>query len=178
MQQLIRKMLADNIIEPSSGLWASPVVLVKKKDGSACFCVDFRKLNAVTQKDAQPLPRIDETLEFLSGSCCFSSFDLASGYWQVPMDEADKPKTAFTTPFGLYQFNVMPFGLCNAPDTFQSLMTRVLAGLHWSVALVYLDDIIVFSPTIEEHFDRLEKVFQALRQAKLKVKPRKCLFFS
>ena len=177
MQQLIRKMLADNIIEPSSGPWASPVVLVTKKDGSARFCVDFRKLNAVTQKDAQQLPRIDETLEYLSGSCCFSSLDLASGYWQVPMDEADKPKTAFTTPFGLYQFNVMPFGLCNAPATFQRLMTRVLAGLHWSVALVYLDDIIVFSPTIEEHFDRLEKVFQALRQAKLKVKPRKCHFF-
>ena len=96
---------------------------------------------------------------------------------QVPMDEADKPKTTSTTPFGLYQFNVMPFGLCTAPATFQCLMTRVLTRLHWSVALVYLDDIIVLGSTNEEHFDWLEKVFQALHQAKLKVKPRKCNFF-
>jgi hypothetical protein len=106
------------VIKPAHGPWSSPIVLVKKKDGSSRFCIDFRRLNSVTRKDAHPLPRIDDTLDALAGAQWFSTIDLASGYWQVEMENRDREKTAFVTPFGLYQFKVMPFGLCNAPSTF------------------------------------------------------------
>jgi len=174
VSELIQGMLSRGIIECSSSPWASPVVLVRKKDGTTRFCVDFRKLNDCTRKDAQPLPRIDESLDALGGACFFSTLDLASGYWQVLMDPKSKEKTAFTTPYGLYQFRVMPFGLCNAPATFQRLMERVLSGLHWTACLVYLDDIIIFSKTVEQHLALLRDVFSRLRQAGLKIKPSKC----
>ena len=164
----------QDVIEPSSSPWSSPVVLVRKKDGTYRFCVDYRQLNKLTKKDAHPLPRIDDTLDSLQGSCWFSTLDLASGYWQVEVDPAHKEKTAFTTPFGLHQFKVMPFGLCNAPSTFQRLMELVLAGLQWSICLVYLDDIIIHSKTVKEHLARLREVFTRLRQAGLKIKPAKC----
>ena len=130
---------------------------MKKKDGSTRFCIDFRKVNDLTRKDAQPLPRIDDTLDTMGEACFFSTLDLASGYWQVALDPKvnDKEKTAFATPFGLYQFQVMPFGLCNTPATFQCLMEQVLAGLHWTCCLVYLDDIIVFSCSVPEHLSKL-----------------------
>ena len=108
-------MLARNVIQPSTSPWASPIVIVRKKDGSARFCVDYRSLNAVTRKDAYPLPRIDDTLDTLSGSQWFSTLDLLSGYWQVEMAEGDREKTAFATQSGLFEFKVMPFGLCNDP---------------------------------------------------------------
>ena len=111
----IKRMLKEDIIEPSNGPWESPVVLVTKKDGSVQFCIDFRKVNCVTRKDAYPLPRIIDCLDTLGGSEWFCTLDLASGYWQVPMKHEDRPKTAFTTGTGLYQFKVMPFGLSNAP---------------------------------------------------------------
>ena len=136
-------MLSKGIIQPSSSPWASPVVLVRKKDGSTRFCIDYRKVNAVTRKDAYPLPRVDDTLDTLAGAKWFTTLDLLSGYWQVEVEPSDKQKTAFCTPEGLYEFNVMPFGLCNAPATFQRLMDMVLAGIQWSSCLVYLDDIIV-----------------------------------
>ena len=120
------------------------------------------------------MPRIDETLDALDGACYFSTLDLASGYWQVELHPKDKEKTAFVTPFGFYQFRVMPFGLCNAPATFQRLMERVLAELHWSSCLVYLDDIIVYNRSVEEHLTLLGKVFARLRKAGLKIKPSKC----
>ncbi len=112
-------MITHGVIEPAHGPWASPIILVKKKDGTKRFCVDFRRLNEVTRKDAQPLPRIDDTLDALSAARYFSTLDLSSGYWQVEVSPIDREKTAFTTPFGLYQFKVMPFGFCNAPSTFQ-----------------------------------------------------------
>ena len=130
----------------------------------------------MTRKDAYPLPRIDDTLDTLAGAKWFSTLDLLSGYWQVEMDEADKPKTAFCTPEGLFEFNVMPFGLCNAPATFQRLMDSVLAGLQWSSCLVYLDDIIVMGKTFEDHLRNLAEVFDRLRSANLKLKPTKCAF--
>ena len=116
-------------------------------------------------------------LDSLSGAQWFSTIDRASGYWQVEVAEEDKEKTAFTTLFGLFQFRTMPFGLCNAPGTFQHLMEWVLAGLHWSTFLVYIDNIILFSRTVQEHFQNLTKVFQRLKQAGLKLKPRKCHLF-
>ncbi len=134
-------------------------------------------MNELTRKDAHPLPRIDDTLDALSDARLFSTLDLASGYWQVEVEPTDREKTAFTTPFGLYQFRVMPFGLCNAPSTFQRLMHAVLAGLPWTVCLVYLDDVIIFSRTVEEHFQRLRDVFQRLRDAGLKLKANKCHLF-
>ena len=174
--QLLQDMRHKDIIQPSTSPWASPIVLVRKKDGSMRFCVDYRKLNALTRKDAYPLPRIDDTLDTLSGAQWFSTLDLLSGYWQVEMDPADKPKTAFCTPEGLFEFNVMPFGLCNAPATFQRLMDSVLAGLLWTSCLVYLDDIIVMGTSFEDHLNNLAQVFDRLRSANLKLKPSKCSF--
>ena len=174
IQELVSNMLERGVMEPSNGPWSLPVVLVKKKDGTTRFCVDFRKVNDLTKKDAHPLPRIDDILDTLGGAQWFTTLDLASGYWQVEVNPANREKTAFATPDGLYQFRVMPFRLCNAPGTFQRLMERVLQGLYWSSCLVYLDDIIVYGKTIEEHLTRLAEVFTRFREANLKIKPSKC----
>ena len=172
----VQQMLSSNVIRPSNSPWASPVVMVRKKDGSLRFCADFRQLNAATIKDVHPLPRIDDLLDALHGAKWFSTLDLKSGYWQVPISEQDNEKTAFRTSSGqLFEFNQVPFGLCNAPATFSRLMDRVLAGLHWETYLFYLDDIIVFSSTWEEHLARLREVFERLRHAKLKLGPRNVL---
>ena len=173
----VQQMLSSNVIRPSNSPWASPVVMVRKKDDSLRFCVDFRQLNAATIKDAHPLPRIDDLLDALHGAKWFSTLDLKSGYWQVPISEQDKEKTSFRTSSGqLFEFNQVPFGLCNAPATFSRLMDRVLAGLHWETCLFYLDDIIVFSSTWEEHLARLREVFERLRHAKLRLGAAKCTF--
>lgn len=176
---MIAEMQKNRIIEPSTSPWSSPVVLVKKKDGSTRFCVDYRLLNNATKKDSYPLPRIDDTLDMLSGMKWFSTVDLKSGYWQVDIHPVDKEKTAFTTGTrnGLWQFNVMPFGLCNAPATFERLMERVLVGLLGDACLVYLDDIIVMGRNFTEHVSNLRKVFTRIREANLKLSPKKCTFF-
>ena len=129
-------------------------------------------MNSATVKDAYPLPRIDESLDQLRGARWFSTLDLNAGYWQVEMDPVDRPKTAFATREGLYEFNVMPFGLCNAPATFERLMETVLSGLQWQVCLIYLDDIIVYGKTFEEMLRNLEMVFKKLLAAGLKLKAR------
>ena len=169
-------MLDQGVVRPSTSPWSSPIVMVRKKDGSWRFCVDYRKVNAVTRQDAYPLPRIDATLDSLTGSAYFTTLDLASGYWQVELDNEAKEKSAFSTPSGHFEFNVMPFGLTNAPATFQRLMECVLAGLTPSECLVYLDDIIVFSTSFAEHLSRLQAVFRRLQHAGLKLKPNKCYF--
>ena len=174
VKKMLDDMLQQDVIEASSGPWSSPIVLARKKDGTLRFCVDFRRINDVTKKEVHPLPRIDETLDMLGGAKWFSTLDLASGYWQVEMEPEHKEKTAFSTPFGTYQFKVMPFGLCNAPSTFQKLMEMVLAGLHWTTCLVYLDDIVIFSTTVEQHLSRLRDVLARLKKAGLKLKPSKC----
>ena len=175
--QMVEDMLSQGIIRPSSSPWSSPVVLVKKKDNSYRFCVDYRRLNAITRRDVFPLPRIDDLIDRLGGAQFFSCLDEASGYWQIPMSPQSRPKTAFITHHGLFEFNVMPFGLCNAPATFQRAMQVILAGLE-EICGVYLDDIIVFSNSVEEHFQNLDQVFNRLTEAGLKLKPQKCKFMS
>ena len=122
VRELLKDMMEKKVISPSKSPWASPIVLVQKRDSSTQFCVDYREINKVTRKDAYPIPRIDETLDTLAGATLFSTLNLRSGYWQVEMDPTDREKTAFCTPEGLFEFNVMPFGLYNAPATFQRLM--------------------------------------------------------
>ena len=173
----VEEMKSQGVIEPSSSPWSSPVVLVRKKDGSVRFCVDYRKLNSVTHKDSYPLPRIDDTLEALGGSEWFSTLDLKSGYWQVELAAEDKEKSAFSTGCGLWQFNVMPFGLCNAPATFERLMEQVLAGMDPSIALVYLDDILIHARSFADHLRHLRLVLDRLRSAGLKLSAKKCFLF-
>ncbi|KAK8767610.1 hypothetical protein V5799_005610 [Amblyomma americanum] len=176
MNQEVDKMLAKDIIEPSSSPWSSPVVLVKKKDGSWRFCVDYRHLNRTTKKDVYPLPRIDDALDCLHGGKYFSSIGLRSGYWQIAVDEKDRENTAFVTPDGLYQFKVMPFGLCNAPATFERMMDSLLRGFKWSTCLCYLDDVVVFSPTFATHLERLSSILTVFRNAGLQLNSSKCKF--
>ncbi|KAJ3641514.1 hypothetical protein Zmor_028019 [Zophobas morio] len=175
--RLVDNMLRDGVIEESNSAWSSPVVLVTKKDGTTRFCVDYRKLNDVTKKDSYPLPRIDDTLTTLSGSAWFSTLDLKSGYWQVGLHPDDKEKTAFSTGSGLYHFTVMPFGLCNAPATFERLMEMVLKGLTWKTCLVYLDDVMIMGKTFDDHLKNLEEVLERMEKARLKLNPKKCSLF-
>ena len=171
-------MLEIGAIRKSQSPWASTVVLVRKKDGALRFCIDLRKLNARMIKDAQTLPRIEESLDSLCGAVIFTSLDLKSGYWQVELDEDSIPYTAFTVgPLGFYKCLRMLFGLTNAPATFQRLMENCLGDLHLNWCIIYLDDIIIYSKTPEEHVERLEAVFKKLSSAGLKLKPSKCKFF-
>ena len=140
----LKQMSEDGLIEESTSEWSSPLVIVKKKDGSNRICVDYRKVNAVTNFDAYPMPRIDEMLDKVGNAKYITTLDLAKGYWQVPMAREDKEKTAFSSPMGLYQFTVMPFGLSGAPATFQRLMDQTLRGLEEFVG-VYLDDVVIHS---------------------------------
>ena len=176
VHELLQDMLQRNIISPSKSPWASPIVLVKKKDGTTHICVDYRKINEVTWKDAYTIPRVDNTLDTLAGSTWFTTLDLKSGYWQVEVAAEHRDKTTFCTTEGLYEFNVMPFGLCNAPATFQRLMNSVLAGLQWTSCLVYIDDIIVVGNSFDQDLSNLQQIFERLKQAGLKVHPSKCQF--
>lgn len=177
MQRMVDEMAAQGLVERSDSPWLSPVVLVNKKDGTRRFCVDYRALNDHTVKDSYPLPRIDDTLDALAGVRWLSTLDLKSGYHQVEMAEEDKYKTAFSFGQGLWHFRVMPFGLCNAPSRFERLMEKVLEGLQWTSALVYIDDVLVYGGTFEEELARLEEVLHRLRVANLKLSPRKCTLF-
>ena len=168
-------MLEQDAIHVSSSPWSSPVVIVKKKDGTTRFCVDYRKLNAVTRKNSYPLPCIDDAIDSLSASNYFTTLDLQSGYNQVAMHPASRDKTAFISHAGLFEYNVMSFGLTNALPNFQRLMSRVLHGLERKVCLIYIDDIIVFSRTFDEHLSRLSLVLN-VPEANLKLKPSKCHF--
>ena len=174
VKEHIQKLLDSSIIHESHSPYASPIVLVRKNNGSLRLCVDYRKLNSRTRKDSFPLPRIDESLDALNGAQWFTRLDLASGFNQVAVEEEDK--TAFTTPFGLFEYNRMPFGLCGAPATFQRLMHSCLRDQIYQLLLVYLYDVIVFSKTFDEHLERLEKVLTNLAQQGLKIKREKCSF--
>ncbi|GFY06605.1 retrovirus-related Pol polyprotein from transposon 17.6 [Trichonephila clavipes] len=177
VQKLIKDMKNSDVIEPLSSPWVPSIVLVRKKDGSTRFCAEYRQLNDVTKNDSYPLPRIDDRLDTLAGNTWFSTPDLKSGYWQVELHPDDKEKTAFSTGQGLWQFKVMPFGLCNAPATFECLMETVLGGLTYEACLVYLDDIIIVGRSFEEHLKNIRRVLQKLKEANLKLSPSKCHLF-
>lgn len=172
----INVMLESDVIEECESPWVTPVVLVPKKDGIARICVDYRRLNAVTKTDSYPMPRIDELLHLAKRTLYMSTIDLRSGYWQVSVKPKDRDKTAVTTPFGIFRFKRMPFGLKNSGATFQRLMDRFRRGLKDIVVIVYLDDIIVISTSFEEHIKDLQQVFNRLREFKLRAKREKCNF--
>lgn len=170
-------LLDHDVIQPSSSPWASPIVMVRKRCGSLRLCIDYRRLNAVTVKDSFPLPRIEDVLDSLAGCQYFSTLDLATGYYQVPMAESDVQKTAFLTPNGLFEFKRMPMGVCNGPACFQRLMSLVLQGLVGDQCMVYLDDIICFSKDFDDHISSLRSIFTRLADAGLTLKATKCVFF-
>jgi hypothetical protein len=174
LQQEVDKLLLDNIVRPSTSPWSSPVILKKKPDGSFRFLVDFRRLNSVTKKDAYPQPSSEELIYRLSGHSYFTKFDLKSGYFQIPISEADKEKTGFVTPDGHYEFNVLAQGLMNAPASFQRVMNNLLATGRWDYVVIYLDDIVVFSHSFEEHKRHVDEVLSVLDSAHFKVSPSKC----
>lgn len=172
------KMLLDaGVIRQSESPFSFPIVVVKKKNGEVRLCVDYRKLNVQTVKDAYALPNLEETFSALSGSNWFSVMDLKSGYYQIEMEEEDKAKTAFVCPLGFYEFNRMPQGITNAPSTFQRLMERCMGDINLKEVLVFLDDLIVFSDSLEQHEQRLKHVLDRLREYGLKLSPKKCRFF-
>ena len=171
-------MLDAGAIRLSNSPWCNAVVLVRIKDGSLRFCIHFRRLNSLTKKDSHPLPRICETLDSLVGAAYFSTFDLTSGFLQVPMAKESKQFTAFMLgSMGLFECDRMPFGLCNAPTTFQRLMQNCLGELNLMYRLIYLDNVIVYSKTQEEHLQRMRIVFDHLHEHGLKLKPTKCDLF-
>ena len=170
-------MLAARIITQSNSPWSFPVVLVKKKNGTTRVCNDYRPLNAITRKDAHPLPLIAEIFDALHGSRYFSTLDCTSGYWQIGMHPDSIVKTAFCTKQGLFEYNVMPFGLCNAPVIYQHAMNNILRDLLWKNVLDFLDDICIFTKmTFQQHLQDLRQVFLKLRDANLVLKPSKCHF--
>ncbi|MGH0121890.1 UNVERIFIED_CONTAM: hypothetical protein FKN15_067186 [Acipenser sinensis] len=173
----IEQSLEAGLARKSNSSWASPIVMVRKKDQTFRLCVDYRALNERTVKDAYPLPRIQDTLDTLSNAKWFSTLDLASGYWQVELTLRARKAAAICSRKGLFEWNVMPFGLCNASATFQRLMDRVLSGMQWETCLVYLDDVIVLGSSVKEMLTRLHQVFDRLRSANLKLKPAKCCLF-
>jgi hypothetical protein len=171
VKQQINDMLKNNIIRPSTSPFASPILLVaKKEEGQMRFCVDYRALNSVTIKDKYPIPNIQLIIDSLHGAKYFSTLDLLSGYWQIEIAKKHKYKTAFICKYCLYEFNCMPFGLCNAPGTFQRAMNNIFQKVLYEFALVYLNDIIVFSKTIYDHITHLNAAFELLEQEGLKLK--------
>ena len=175
----IRDMLEGKIIQHSTSSWSAPVVMANKGDpslGALRFCVDWRELNRITRRDSYPLPRIEDLLDSLKGQRLFSTLDLAAGFWQIELAEKSRELTAFVVDHNLYEFLRLPFGLTNSPGTFQRLMNHVLKDVIGKICLVYLDDIIIFAATMEEHVKNLQTVFELLRQANLKLKLSKCKF--
>ncbi|KAL2087418.1 hypothetical protein ACEWY4_016246 [Coilia grayii] len=174
LRQVLTDMEEKGIIRKSSSEYASPLVMVWKRDGGVRICTDFRWLNARTLKDAHPLPHQSDCLAALGGNCFFSTMDLTSGFFNIPMHEDDKKYTAFTTPLGLHEYNRMPQGLCNSPASFMRVMTGIFGDMNFSKLLCYLDDLLVFAPTEEEALSRLQTVFHRLRANNLKLAPKKC----
>lgn len=173
-EQHLEKMAKADVMEPSVSEWASPPVLIRKSDGKVRYAIDYRKLNAVTKKDVYPLPLIEECLDTLAGNEWFSKLDANSAYWQIQVKKEDRPKTAFITKYGLFQFKRMSFGLCNAPATYARAMDLLLRGLTWQIVLCFLDDILVMGKNFDDHLENLKAVFERFREHGIKLKPQKC----
>jgi hypothetical protein len=176
VRQQLDEFLSKDFIRPSQSPFAAPVLFVRKRDGTLRMCMDYRALNKLTIKDRYPLPRIDDLLDQLQGATIFSKLDLQQGYHQTLVNEPDIPKTAFSTRYGQYEWKFMPFGLCNAPATFQRLMNTILQPYLDRFAVVYLDDILIYSKTPQEHLDHVRLVLQALQEHHLHIKLKKCAF--
>ena len=173
----LRAMLEAGVIQPSTSPWASPPVLVRKKDGGVRWWLDFRRLNAVTKKDAFSLPLISDCIESLAGNWYMSTLDMASGYWQIEIHPDDREYTTFITRFGLFEHKRSSMGLCNAPSTFQHAMDLVLRGLTWKTVLAFLDDVLVLGQDFEDHLKNLREVLELFRGYIPKLKPKKCVLF-
>ena len=173
-RQEIEKLLNQGIIEESTSPWSSPIVLVRKKDGSVRFCIDFRKLNNITTKDAFPIPRIDDIFDHLSQAEYYTTIDFKSGYFQVGLDLKDRPKTAFSTRDQHYQFTVLPQGVTNGPPAFQRIVSQILGPTRWQYSLAYLDDVIIYSRTFDQHLIHLNDILNRLNIANFRLNPDKC----
>ncbi|TIA84783.1 hypothetical protein E3P99_04119 [Wallemia hederae] len=176
LKKQLRQLLDSKLIRPSTSPYGSPVLFVKKKSGELRMCIDYRALNNITIKNRYPIPRVDELLDQMASARYFSKLDLTSGYWQMRIRDEDIPKTAFTSKFGHFEFMVMPFGLCNAPASFQYLMNSMLQEYLDDFAVVYLDDIMIYSKSRDEHLQHLKLVFDKLKKNQLYVKLKKCEF--
>ena len=176
VKQHLENLLAKDIITPSESPYAAPIVVVKKKNGDLRLCCDFRGINAVTRRDAYPLPRMEECIDALAGATVFSTLDLAAGYHQTEVHPEDRHKTAFTTPFGLFEWKRLPFGLCNAPAQFSRVMQQVMNDHLFKILVLYLDDLLIYATDFDTHLENLQKVFTRLREVGLKLNPEKCHF--
>lgn len=173
----VKTMLSDGVIEKSSSEWASPLVLVRKPSGDLRICVDYRRLNEVTSVASYyPLPNITETLDRLAGASFFTSIEMVSGYYQMEIAEENKDKTAFISPYGLYQYCRMPYGLAGAPGTFQSVIEDMVQVLETEDITAYLDDVICFHATFEEHLEGIRRLFQMVKKSGFKLSGKKCQF--
>ncbi|KAK1645348.1 hypothetical protein QYE76_063153 [Lolium multiflorum] len=177
LKKQLDDMLSKGLIRPSASPWGSPVIFVDKRDGTICLCVDYRRLNDVTIKNKYPLPKIDDLLDQMNGARIFSKIDLRTGYHPLKVRETDIPKTAFTTHYGLYEYTVMSFGLTNAPAYFMNLMNKVFMDYLDKFVMVFIDDILVYSKTAEEHEEHLRLVLGTLREHQLYAKFSKCQFW-
>jgi len=173
----VDRMRSMGVIEPSTGEWASPVIMVPKPDGSVRFFIEYRKLNLITVKDAYPILRMDGCIDSLGDAWVFSTLDCNAGSWQIPVAEEDMHLTSFTCHSGAWQCVRLPFGLCNAPTTFQRAMGTILAGVKWHICLVYLDDVIIFSCSPKEHLQPIDEGLTRLGKAGVTLKAAKCHFF-
>jgi hypothetical protein len=176
VKRQLTELIDMGFIQPSKSPYGAPILFVPKKNGKLRMCIDYRALNKITVKNRYPLPRIDELMDQLHGATTFSKLDLQSGYWQIRIAEQDVPKTAFRTRYGHFEWKVMPFGLTNAPATFQHLMNKILQPYLDKFVVVYLDDILIFSKTPEEHLEHVAKVLEVLKDNQLYVGLDKCAF--
>ena len=176
VKEEIEKLLAAKVIHSSRSSWSAPIIIMPEGDGGTCLVINYRALNKVTRKFSWPMPKVEDIFSKFNGATYFTTLDLRAGYHHIPLDKPSILKTAFNSPFGKYEYVKVPFGLAQAPAYFQELMIGILKDFNFVIA--YLDDIIIFSKTLQEHLSHIRKEFKKLWSAKLSTKMRKCNFFS